>query len=104
MAVSRRTRFLADMWEVVEYLGADDPDVALRFVDRVEATVAGLERMPGIGDAAPFADPRYAGIRRTTVRNFRKYVVYYRERADGIELLRLLHGSRDIRTIFGTDE
>jgi len=92
------------MREAVEHLGADDPDVALRFIDRVEATIAFLERMPGIGDAAPFADPRYAGVRRTTVRKFRKYVVYCREQADGIELLRLLHGSRDFRAIFGDDE
>lgn len=104
MAVTRRTRFLADLREAVERLGADDPDVALRFIDRVEATIALLDRMPGVGDPAPFADPRYAGIRRTTVRKFRKYVIYYRERADGIEILRLLHGSRDIRAIFGDDE
>jgi toxin ParE1/3/4 len=104
MAIVRRHRFLADFRDIIAYLEADDPDVAIRLINRVEETVQVLERMPGIGDLAPFTDPRYRGIRRSTVRQFRKHVIYYREIPDGIELLRLLHGARDIRRIFGDDD
>jgi toxin ParE1/3/4 len=104
MAIFRRDRFMADLRGIVAHLEQDDPDVAVRFISRVEETVQFVERMPGVGDPAPFADPRYRGIRRTTVRKFRKHVVYYRETTDGVELLRLLHGARDFRHIFGDDE
>lgn len=104
MAIIRRDRFMADLRGIVVHLELDDLDVAARFIDRVEETVQFLERMPGIGDPAPFADPRYRGVRRSTVRKFRKHVIYYREIADGVELLRLLHGARDFRHIFGEDE
>ena len=104
MAVARRRRFLTDFREIIAHLEADDPDVAIRFINRVEETVQFLERLPGVGDPAPFTDPRYRGVRRSTVRKFRKHVIYYREIPDGIELLRLLHGARDIRRIFGDDD
>ena len=40
--------------------------------------------------------PTLAGVRVFPVSRFKKYLVFYRPVADGIEILRVLHGARDI--------
>jgi toxin ParE1/3/4 len=57
--------------------------------------------MPKIGEAYPVPSPRFGDVRRTSVKRFRKYVLYYREIEGGIEILRILHGARDADAIFG---
>ena len=47
---------------------------------------------------------RLAGLRRFPVKGFAKYLLFYMPRAGGIEVVRVLHGARDIAIVFGTEE
>jgi toxin ParE1/3/4 len=40
------------------------------------------------------------GIRLWRIRGFERYLIFYRPIPDGIEVIRVLHGARDIDTIF----
>lgn len=93
-----------DLAGIVDYYAAIRLDLALRFLDAVEATLAGLLEMPGKGSKCEYSNPRYAGMRLYTVNGFEKYVLYYRPLPDGIELIRVLHGARDRDTMFGRRE
>ena len=42
-------------------------------------------------------DPLFEDVRFIPVSRFRKYLVFYRSIDDGIEILRILHGARDIQ-------
>lgn len=42
-------------------------------------------------------DPLFEGVRVFPVSRFKKYLVFYRPIQDGIEVLRVLHGARDIK-------
>ncbi len=71
-------------------------EVALRFYDAAAATFEELARMPGLGERRPTADPRLEGLRVGRIRGFEKHLIFYRPVADGIEIVRVLHGARDI--------
>lgn len=102
MAVVRHPEAREDLDAIVAYLARHDPRVAVRFIDAVAETAAFVDRMPRLGEAYPGPSPTYAGVRRTGVKTFRKYVPYYREIEGGIEVLRILHGARDADAIFGS--
>jgi toxin ParE1/3/4 len=86
--------------------------VARRFFAQVEATFTRLAGMPGIGTHYDLDHPALAELRFFPVARFRKYLVFYRPVPGGIEVLRVLHGARDIDSILaeelgvdtGTDE
>lgn len=82
--------------------------VADRFFAEAEATFARLADMPGMGARYQPDEPRYADLRYFPVSRFRMYLVFYRPVPGGIEVLRVLHGARDIRGIlaeeFGIEE
>jgi toxin ParE1/3/4 len=81
--------------------------VADRFFAEAEATLDRLARMPGMGTRYEPDEPLYADLRYFPVSRFRKYLVFYFPLPDGIEVLRVLHGARDIAGIlaeeFGAD-
>ncbi len=81
--------------------------VADRFFAQAEATFARLASMPGTGTRYEPDEQFHADLRYSPVSRFRKYLVFYRPVPGGIEVLRVLHGARDIAGIlaeeFGVD-
>jgi toxin ParE1/3/4 len=73
--------------------------VADRFFAEAEATFARLASMPGMGTRYEPDEPLYADLRYIPVSRFRKYLVFYRPVPGGIEVLRVLHGTREIGRI-----
>jgi toxin ParE1/3/4 len=78
-----------------------DRSLALRFLDRIARKCEQYARQPLMGDARPDLGP---DVRCFPVGN---YVVIYRPLPDGILVLLVVHGARDIpavfRDLFGDD-
>jgi toxin ParE1/3/4 len=64
--------------------------------------------MPGMGTRYEPDEPLYADLRYLPISRFRLYLVFYRPVQGGIEVLRALHGARDIHGVlaeeFGIEE
>lgn len=88
-----------DLLEHFEYLLAENPDAALRFVDAAEAAFKQLAEMPLIGVSRPFAKPGLEDLRMWPIPDFEKFLIFYRPLADGIQVVRVLYGMRDIPVI-----
>jgi toxin ParE1/3/4 len=71
-------------------------DVALRFYDAAATAFEAIARMPGLGERRPTTNPRLEGLRVRRIPGFEKHLIFYRAVADGIEIVRVLHGARDI--------
>jgi len=95
-----RPRAHEDIRELALYIARDNPDAALRFIDAVEATCTRLAEMPKIGAVRTFAHPALAGIRMLPTRSFENYLIFYLPAADGIDVVRVIHGARDLPTLF----
>jgi toxin ParE1/3/4 len=83
-----------DLWEIWDYIADDSLDRADDFLDRVDEKLQSLARTPGMGRRREELLP---GLQSFPVGN---YVVFYRAIEDGIDVIRILHGSRDIEEIF----
>ena len=101
--IIQRAEAQEDLADAFAYIGQDSLDAALRFLDAAEQTFRQLAMMPGIGERFRSGRPELADVRRIGITGFRKYQVYYRPIDNGIEVLRVLHGARDVERILGSD-
>jgi toxin ParE1/3/4 len=88
-----------DLEDHFVYIGMDSLDAAERFLLAAERAFESLAAMPGIGSSYRSLDPRLSGLRFFPIKGFGKYLVFYRPLAQGIEIVRVLHGARDIAAI-----
>jgi toxin ParE1/3/4 len=92
----KTSRALEDLFTVAIYIGHDSPDASNRFLDSAEAAFEALLRMPAMGVAVSTPVPSLAGLRRWSVPGFENFLIFYRPIEDGIEVVRVLHGARDV--------
>ena len=95
--VVRHTRLgRQDLKDIGDYLAheSSSPGVALRFVDRIAAKCTIYAAQPALGELCPDLGMH---VRRFPVGN---YVVFYQPLEKGIEVLRVLHASRDIPAVW----
>ena len=92
-----------DLLEHLDYIADDNPDAALRFIQAVEKALERLSEMPEIGAVREFDNPRLSGVRRWPVPKFSRYLIFYQVTEDSIRVLRVLHGARDIPSLFEDD-
>jgi toxin ParE1/3/4 len=77
-------------------------ETALRFY-AAAATFEKLARMPGIGERRDSTKPRLAELRVWRVEGFEKHLIFYRPSGSGIDIVRVLHGARDIDRVLDSD-
>lgn len=93
-----------DLAACYAYIGERNPDAARRFRLAAEATFATLAASPGIGTPYEVANPRLAGLRCGRVKRFRNYLIFYLTVEGGIEVIRVLHGARNIQAILEDED
>jgi toxin ParE1/3/4 len=89
-----------DIDDQFRHLSGQSIDLALRFFDAVHATIKRLAASPDLGITYEFRSRRLKGIHWWKVRGFRNHLVFYRAIAGGIEVVRILHATRDIPSAF----
>jgi toxin ParE1/3/4 len=95
--VVRRPAAIVDVIGIADYL-ADHASISVadRFTASVKKTAEKLARMPGIGSRWESGEHRLGDVRFLPVTRFPNHVLFYRPIEGGIELLRVLHGARDL--------
>jgi toxin ParE1/3/4 len=91
---------LLELEGIAEWIARDNPARAYAFVEELEQMCPDIGRQPR---AYPFVDRRRArGVRRRVHGN---YLIFYREGADAVQILHVIHGARDYAPIvFANDE
>ncbi|KQT31774.1 hypothetical protein ASG29_07615 [Sphingomonas sp. Leaf412] len=89
MTIVRSPRAVDDLFAIWSYIYDHDEAAADRLIERIEAKLSRLESFPGLGArrSAGDTDMRSVAIGR--------YILWYRALPDGVELVRVLHASRD---------
>src|SRR5258708_38855442 len=75
-------------------------DVADRFLQAADATLETLADMPESGIAVATDRHELAGMRRWQVKGFEKILLFYFPLRNGVDLIRVAHGSRDLERLF----
>ena len=82
----------ADLVEIAAFIAQDKPDAALRWVQIIREKCGLLAGHPEMGQERPgYGVP---GCRSFSVGN---YVIFFRAIDQGVEVARIVHGSRDLR-------
>ncbi|MEL6165343.1 MAG: type II toxin-antitoxin system RelE/ParE family toxin [Cyanobacteria bacterium J06628_3] len=101
--VYKRPQVIRDLIDLATYIAANNMDVSDKFLTAAEETFKQLAQTPKIGKVREFDNPNLANIRQQTIKEFRNYLVFYRTRDNDVEILRVLHGRRDIDAILDED-
>jgi len=89
MPVIRRTaKAEEDLVDIWIYIARDNPDAADRLLEEIDRKLVLLAENPRLGRARPDIAPEF---RHWPVGN---YLILYRLVADGIEVVRVVHGAR----------
>jgi toxin ParE1/3/4 len=87
-------RASADLIEIWSYIADDSVTNADAFIDKLYEAIQSLARQPGSGRRREELAP---GIQSFP---FGRYIIFYRAVTSTIEIVRVLHGARDIENIF----
>ncbi len=79
-----------DYAEIWSYVAVHSPNAADQLVDRFDAILSTIASLPEMGRSVDELAPN--------LRSFPigSYLVFYRPIVDGIQLIRVIHGARDI--------
>ena len=90
--ISPRAR--SDLIEIWSYIADDSVAHADTFIDNLLETIQMLGKQSGAGRHREELSPGILSF------PFGRYVIFYCRRQDAIEIVRVLHGARDIHAIF----
>jgi plasmid stabilization system protein ParE len=83
-----------DLLKILEYLEGDSPNAILKVVDALDDAMQLLADNPGVGHLRPDLTPQ--DVRFWSVF---KYLVIYRPDTKPLQIVRVLHGRRDVRRL-----
>lgn len=91
---TRTARAEEDLIEIWTWVAADSPSAADRLLDRIDEVCGRLAEMPALGAARPdlAEGPRYFVTG--------SHLVIYRVAPGGVEIVRVVHGARDLPDLF----
>ncbi|HQH28153.1 MAG TPA: type II toxin-antitoxin system RelE/ParE family toxin [Oligoflexia bacterium] len=75
-------------------------EVADRFLVAADNSLVHLSEMPEMGSPVFVSRQELAGIRRWPIKGFEKIFAFYFPLSDGIDVIRVLHGGRDLQKLF----
>jgi plasmid stabilization system protein ParE len=87
---------MEDLAEPYLYIASDSPEAAERLLDAVGDAIGLLLENPGAGSPRELRSPRAQGIRSWSPRGFPHYLIFYRVTGNDLEIVRFLHGARDL--------
>src|SRR5436305_434982 len=89
-----------DQLECFTYLAQKSPDAARRFLEAIEASLRAIADNRDVGHRYLAANRQDEDWRYRRVPGFQKYLIFYRVTAAETEVVRIVHGSRDLESIF----
>lgn len=94
MSTCRFTALAAgDLEEIHDYIALDSTRAALHFVQRLDKRCRELSELPLIGRSRPDILPALRSVTEG------RYVIFYRQVPEGVEILRVLHSARDVNRL-----
>ena len=85
-----------DLVTHADYIAQDNPDAAERFIRAAFASIDFIANHHYAGPAYIVPGRKWVGLRKWAISGFGNYLIFYRVLEDRVEILRVIHGARDI--------
>lgn len=89
-----------ELWAIWSFIARDNPDAATRVIEAAYETFKNLAAKPCLGRLGKFSHPCLKDVRSWRVTGFDNYLIFYRPAPEGIQVLHVYHGARDIEALF----
>jgi toxin ParE1/3/4 len=96
--VLKRPEAATDLENIWSHIAQDKPAEADRLLNNLQAKMVLLAEFPQMGACQ---DTLMPALRSFSMGN---YLIFYFPLQDGIDVVRVLHGARDLATIFEADD
>ena len=83
-----------DLVGIADFIARDKPEAARRWIQRIREMCETLATRPEMGELRQGFG--VSGCRSFSVGS---YILFFRQTSDGIEVARIVHGSRDMRNL-----
>lgn len=83
-----------DLVEIGDFIALDNPRRAETFLNEVETRMAQISERPA---SFPTRDELHPGLRSA---RHGRYLIFFKEVGDQVQIVRVLHGARDLLHIF----
>lgn len=98
--IFKRPQAARDIEECFVYIAEGDLDSGVFFLVAVEDSLEQLAEFPSLGKEREFQNERFGNVRMWRVKGYEKYLIFYTATETQIEIIRVLHSSRDIEDLF----
>ena len=85
----------ADLIEIGDFIAQDNPGRALSFLAEIEAKMRQAAERP---ESFPARDDVREGLRSA---RHGRYLIFFLNRGEEVQIIRVLHGARDLLRVFG---
>jgi toxin ParE1/3/4 len=92
---------IGDLELIWEHIAEDSPVAADSVIEAAYRLCSILGQHPELGRVRRFSENSLVGIRSFVITDFPNYVIFYRPVSAGVQIVRVLHGARDIDALFG---
>lgn len=99
-SIFKRPQVERDIEECFVFIAEENLDAGVYFLVAVEESIEQLAEFPLIGKKLEFGNPRFKDLRVWRVKNYSDYLIFYLVRENIIEIVRFLHGARDLNALF----
>src|SRR5687768_13105391 len=98
-----RERADLDIEEIALSIAQKNLAASKRFYEAVWDAFEKLGAMPGMGAAREVENARLEGLRCWPIKSFENYLIFYIPIERGIDVVRVLHGARDVGAILARE-
>lgn len=99
-SIVKRPAAEEDIEECFVHIAQDNHKIGLAFLVAVEDGLMKLTEFPLLGKAIEFRNKKLGDVRMWHVKGHENYLIFYTVRNNIIDVIRVLHGSRDIDNLF----
>ncbi|MGK0238929.1 MAG: toxin ParE1/3/4 [Candidatus Pelagisphaera sp.] len=85
---------ISDLDEIWDYIARDSPMKADSFINKIYQRCVDLSELDGVGRTRVELYPNFLSV------PFRKYVIFFQRTESGLQIVRILHGARDLGAMF----
>ena len=103
MSIRLRPDAVRELADLLARIRNANPQAADEVQDSVQLTLELLETNPLSGSRITFRNPSLRGVRYATVRYYPQFVILYLPLMDGVEVLHIVRGRRDLRRVVAGD-
>ncbi len=94
-----RPRAQIEIDEILGHIAEDNVAAAVRVSTAIERSFERLAIWPRMGTRRRARHPSLRGLRSYPVPRYRNYLIFYIPLDDGIDVVHVIHGARDIPTM-----